>query len=316
MRRARFAMMVLLIALAPALAVAQGTRVFHEEGIASTGFNRLLGVPIWTYPNLDQFSDILGEEVVLAGFNTAGAFDAVVGQGNGNSLPLTPVTPGDALLATHFDDIGMMFLGVSRSSVPDEKLNVPLDSVEVLVDDFGVDRAPIPCASETPQPATITRAAPCDEPVTLERWLWASGSLDVKCFAEGGAELILKLKNLLPNRLYTAWYVQENFAAGPEKLITGFPLGGVPNAFLTDLAGSATYERSLAFCPHDVDQALGVAVHLRSNGQNYGGVPVPFLNQENPATAFDGYVGLIPGTAINIQLSFNINGIPFTGQLP
>lgn len=287
------------------------TRVFHEEGVPSTGFNRLLGVPIWSFPNLAQFIPILGEEVVLAGFSTAGAFDSDLGEGNGNSLPLTPETSGHTLLATHFDDIGMMFLGVSRTSVPDDKLNVPVDSVEVLTDDRGVGRTALPCATSTAEPATITRAAPCDDFVTLEQWLEAEGAATIKCFADGSSSVRLDMNGLLPNRMYTAWYVQENFAAGPEKLITGFPLGGVPNVFVTGDDGSARLERDLGFCPHDVDQALGIAVHVRANGQNFGGVPVPFLNQEDPATAFEGYEGLIPGTSIIVQLSFNIHGVPF-----
>lgn len=286
-----------------------GNRRFVEKGVASTGLNRLLGQPIWRYPNLEQFIPMLGESVVFAGFKLAGAFDPVVGEGGGNSIGLTPTTPGNALLASFLDEIGLGLVGITPEKVPNDVLNIPVDDVAVLVGEDGVRRERVPCATQTGEAIQRTRAAPCGEPVTLKRWLRAKGVMRIKCFEDGMAKVRITMRKLLPNRMYSIWYATENFAAGPEFFITAIPFGGVPNTVVTDRDGSARFARRLGYCPHDQARALGIAVVLRANGQNFGGVPAPLLNQESPDTAFEGYLGQIPGTVVHQQLSFNINGV-------
>lgn len=308
-KSAAAAALCLVLTPLPAIAQDEDVRQFIEEGVASTGLNRLLGEPIWRYPNLEQFIPIFGDEVVFAGFKLAGAFDPAVGEGGGNALPLTPTTPGDTLLASFLDEFGLMLVGVNSANVPNEVLNIPVDDVAVLTDEAGVVRERIPCATETSDVIVRTRAAPCSEPVTLERWLRATGMMRSKCLADGTAEVDIVMRHLLPKRMYSIWYATENFAAGPQFFITAIPFGGVPNTVVTDRDGSARFERTLGYCPHDQAQAMGIAVVLRANGQNYGGVPVPLLNQESPDTAFEGYLGQVPGTVVHQQLSFNINGV-------
>ncbi len=301
----------LLFVLACAVEVVLATGAFEqytEIGVAGVGYNRgPSGIPIWEFPNLAFLTQPpfnLPPFVVVAGFNTTGVFDSALGEGGGNSQPVTPATPATAVLATHFDETGMPMMGMSRSNVPDSVLNIPMDDNRVLIDDFGVIRDKIPCLSDTSAHNVITRSAPCSEPITLGRWNEASGVLRVRCYADGTNKLVLVMQDLMPNRVYTAWYVTENV----PKVIQGFPLGGVPNSFTTNGDGYYLMQREMGFCPFAESHALSFAVHMRSDGQNYGGVPVPFLNQEDNSTAFDGFIGAFPGAAIHIQLNFNING--------
>lgn len=299
------------IDMTPAKASHDDDEVFFEPGIASTGLNRRLGVPLWYYPNLEFLIPIFGDFAPLAGFNTAGEFDPDVGMGGGNSLELTPAVDPDSLIATHLDVFGMSLLGVDPDTVPLDKLNVPYDQVEVLADDFGVGREHLPCSTDVPYGGAITRAAPCTEDITIGEWMSANGFSVISCHADGTATMSQLGWNLRPNRMYSIWYVAENFAAGPTKTVTAFPFGGVPNIVTTDKHGVGYFERELSYCPHDDPQAMGWVWAYRANGTNYGGVPVPFSNQNDPNTAFEGYEALFPGTVINVHLSFNINGVPF-----
>ncbi|MCG8424222.1 MAG: hypothetical protein MJE77_40535 [Proteobacteria bacterium] len=289
----------------------RSARTYVQVGTPTTGLNRALGLPVWRFPQMDQFVPLFGPFVPLIGFNTSGHFDPVLGPGNGNSPPLSPTTPGNALIASHFDAFGLSFTGISPGSVPDEVLNVPVDDTAVLVDDFGVRNEPVPCASEVDDPAVISRAGPCSEGVTLGQWMSAWGISRTRCRADGTAQIRINVRKLRPNRMYSIWLIVEDFdGQDPASLIRPIPFGGVPNIFVTDKRGSATWVRELGFCPQTDPRVLNYVIVNRANGQNYGGVPAPFLNQEDPDTAFDGYRGFIPGTVAQVQLSFNVGGIP------
>ena len=302
------ALIAVLFSLLAAHAQEEAVRHFTELGVPSTGLNRLLGQPIWRFPNLERFVPMFGEAITQIGFSTAGAFDSDVGDRRGNAQPLTADTPGDTRLASYLDALGLSFVGVTPDMVPTEVLNIPIDDVDVLVDEFGVVRSSIACTSSVSDPTAIVRSAPCDAPITLATWLEAQGVAHTQCFADGSAEVSITMDGLRPNRMYSIWYIVENIDAGPQFFLHPLPFGGVPNIIVANRHGEAAYERQLQFCPHDQERALGVVVVMRSNGQNYGGVPVPFLNQEDATTAFAGYRGLIPGTVAHVQLSFNING--------
>lgn len=316
---------IALAVLAGALAAQEPTRDqgsdhrsrrFVEVGVPSTGLNRALGQPIWRFPALESFVPLFGEGITLIGFRTLGAFDPLLGAGHGNSPQLTPVTPGDTLLASHLDAFGLSFAGLDPSNVPFEALNVLIDDTPILTDDFGIQHENLPCATEVSQTNVIARAGPCRQPITLDDWMRARGVAVFDCRADGTSHARLLMRRLRPNRMYSVWLVVQDFTSGPRFLVRPIPFGGVPNILVTDPAGRGDLDRTLGFCPHDREEVLGIAVVMRSNGQNYGGVPVPFLNQEDPATAFDGFAGLIPGTVAVVQLSFNIHGIPLNAQEP
>ena len=111
----------------------------------------------------------------------------------------------------------------------------------------------------------------------------------------------IKVKSLVPNRVYTVWALW----LGPS-VPGGFipvPLGGVPNSYVTDKKGNATYERELNFCPTDaakkdpVGDELTLAIigtHLHSDHVAYGGIPAPLFE------------GFSPGTVVQEHLSWDM----------
>lgn len=286
-------------------------REYVTFGVPSTGFNRLRGLPLYRFPVLEPLAAQVGQPIDFAGFETVGAYDADLGQGGGNSPPITPATPGSAILASHLDVQAMAPLGVNIENVPPRRLNVKLRDMPVLTDDFGVEETRIPCATESDNPLDIVHASPCEGDLTLEDWLRARGAARVSCFEDGTANFILRASNLVPNRMYSAWMVMFNpEAVFPVPFLKPVPVGGLPNIFVTDAHGNAVFQRRLGFCPQDVDLALAFAIHMRANHQNYGGVPEPFLNQESPETFFPTFAGATPGTVLHIQMTFNVNGVP------
>lgn len=291
-----------------------GERRFFEPAVATTGLNRLFGEPIWRFPALEAFVPIFGPPVATLGFRTLGAFDAELGPGGGNAPALSPEMPGSTVLASHMDPLGLSFVGLDPASVPPEVLNVPIHRASVLVDEHGVTRSEIPCADDSPDPASIYRSAPCGQAVTLNQWMRAYGRAVFQCFRDGSARATLTMRRLRPNRLYTVWAVVEDFESGPQFLIRPVPFGGVPNVTVTDRYGRASISRDLMYCPHDEDHFLGIVVVLRSNGENFGGVPVPFLNQQDPFSAFEGFAGQIPGSVAHVHLSVNVHGVPIDGD--
>ncbi len=286
--------------------------MFTEFGVPGVGFNRgPRGLPIWRFDNLQFLTQPpfnFPPFVLFAGFNTTGAFNAAVGEGGGNSDVISPATSPSALVATHFDQVGMGFLGVSP--IDNQFLNLPLDDNLFRTDDFGTVREQIACATGTSDPSKDTRAAPCTEPITLQTWLEGAAVMTTRCFNDPAlpiqAEMTIVYTGLLPNRLYSQWYVK---GGAPPSVIRATASGGVPNFFVTDSQGYALVKRDWGFCPFRVPEALAFVTTLKSNGETYGAIPVPFLNQEvGSPEPFGGYAGLIPGTGIHVQLNFNVNG--------
>ena len=251
------------------------------DGVAVTGFNRLLSAPIW---NVEVAPGVL----VPAGFSFIFGYDP----GEPEPLDLTPATPGDQILATGFDPaFAALFPG---SFVEDPAmLNVPIHENYVVVAPFGIDfanRAQVPSVLDGP-PNSVTRSLP-NEPVTLDQWLSAEGILHINCHSDGSALVRIKMKNLIQNGIYTLWGV---FPTGP------FPLGGVPNAFIADKNGKAYIERIIGFCPiTDLDPLLWtINITLHSDGNVYAGIPeVPFA-------------GLPGGIVDHDHLNWPVNVHPF-----
>ena len=75
----------------------------------------------------------------------------------------------------------------------------------------------------------------------------------------------------------------------------------MPNSYVTDKKGNATFERELNFCPTDAardgvgDKILAfLGTHLHSDHVAYGGIPAPIA------------AGFPPGTVLHAQLTWNL----------
>ena len=221
-------------------AAAKGPQAQHINGIAVTGFNRLLGEPIWDFPGT------LG----MVGFNSFGAFNP-----NGNrALPLTPDSPPSTLLATAFDPF-FLFPGTSEEDVASE-LNIPLRQVGVVVDSAGLVRAPLPDHLSVGQ-LVRSQVSPSDA-ITLGDWLEAEGSGVINCGGQNGTATVnLIMDGLIPYGLYSVWAI-----FGPNGVMTALPLGGTPNVFVADGRGRATFERTINFCPLDLAPGQTPLLHI------------------------------------------------------
>lgn len=112
-------------------------------------------------------------------------------------------------------------------------------------------------------------------PVTLEDWLQARGTVRVGVSADGrDGEFSFEFSGLIPESLYTVMSLRQR-DLDPAAPTRPGPLG-VPNVFVTDRDGHATYRASLpnAFPAPDspgANRIVSVVVLWQSYQQNYGG---------------------------------------------
>jgi hypothetical protein len=162
----------------------------------------------------------------------------------------------------------------------------------VNADLAGVARVPtvgIGSAQQT-QPSQAEPAAN----VTLGDWVRARGTAFIDCENRAG-KARFEFNGLLPNRIYSVWGI-----FGGSNGLFPFPLGGVPNIFVTNREGRATFERLLNFCPAQTganeSPLLAIDIVFHSDNQIYGLVPEPDL------------AGFFTGTITNTQLEFLVKG--------
>lgn len=248
------------------------------KGRVVTGTNRFLGQP------LTDFGVPLG----TAGFSNVAAHDAYSAQ----PIPLSTDTPLSALLATYVDPDFLALIGKSPADVDPAKLNVLLQDVPVNVDPAGSARSTLKGILQSGQ-AQPSLAEPSAH-ITLADWVRAEGTASIKCETARTSTVRIALKKFLPNRTYTVWAILGGDGLAP------LPLGGVPNAVVTDNRGDARFERALNFCPFGTRQderpLLLIDVVFHSDHQVYGAVPdLPFAN-------------LFTGTINHTQYEFQIMG--------
>ena len=113
------------------------------------------------------------------------------------------------------------------------------------------------------------------EPVTLGRWLEARGTVEVSLSDDDReAHFAFDFTGLIPDSLYTVMSLRAR-DLDPESPTRPGPLG-IPNVFITDPEGAATYRATLPnpfpdpTTPH-ANRILSVVVLWHSYQQNYGG---------------------------------------------
>lgn len=267
---------------------------FHFTAQNATGLNRALGQPLFLF-------ELPNGNIVAPGFDSLGEYNP----DDSDPIPLTPETPDSAMLATRVDP-NAPFAG---QSIDPGLINVPLGAVQTwtsFTPTFDLStRETLPPHLDAPVFPGVSLAEPNEpEPITLGDWFVADGTMVIKC-DDHGNRVRIRVRGLLPHRLYTIWTLW--FTPGPQPAIFPQPLGGVPNAYVTDNRGRATYERELNFCPPTVAETgidgsilISIDTHLHSDHTAYGGIPDPILG------------GMPPGTVLHGQLSWNMgNGVPF-----
>jgi hypothetical protein len=107
----------------------------------------------------------------------------------------------------------------------------------------------VPTVFENSAPHTVSWAKGYRSLPTVGDWEKARGRISIVCNEQGGADLVLKAKNLVPKGVYTLWEVGGMNVMTPNEMFMGLPGGGVPNVVLADEFGTARHRASLPHCP-------------------------------------------------------------------
>ena len=221
------------------------------------------------------FNDLCGEAVFSGAPNFS--FSALHNPDGNDPIELTPAVCAenpDGVLATWANP---GFYAANGFPLPDPRLlNVPYERVPIVVDPSGL-RAFVPDHSPgVPQPIPPTRSLP-NEPETIASFLTVSGKMKLKCFPDGTAQVRIKAAGYPPNSVLTVWVIWANPPESGLPPVLPQPLGGAPNSVVADKHGKFTFERTLSFCPMEIQNgsvplAVDIAKHL-DGGNTYGGVP-------------------------------------------
>lgn len=243
------------------------------RGVPVTGPNQFCGQQRWSFE--DQGVEPLRFRQVAA-YAPGEQFPTALTQENCNSDVILASTHDPKL---SFDPPGPP---PSITTAPDPRLeNVPLRDVPknagILQGGTQGIRNFIEPATDFPvNPFPVVQAIDND-PITLGQWASATGRLTFRCRDDGSAKVRIRMRNLIPNGVYSVWGVWKTPLPNGIFVDLPVPFGGVPNAIVPDRNGRAVYVRELAFCPSDVtsdeSQLLWVTAAYHSDGNLYGGVP-------------------------------------------
>ncbi len=264
------------------------TRVIKAE--IATGPNMYLDRPIRDH------GTVQGIPMGTLGFAELGEYNP----GMDEALPLTQDTPDNAILATFLDPNFVSFIGFDPNDLNPDVLNVPLQKVATLSQRIGANGLPLVERTQLPAmhdslPFQPSIAGPNKE-ITLGDWKKATGKAIIKC-DEDTHSIELRMKHLIPNRVYSVWSANASSYIGPFNQ----PLAGAPSAVTTDEKGNARFQRELNFCPLEADeisktQMMWIMVVLHTDHMAYGGVFAP--NSDS----------LFGGTVAHVHLHFPLLG--------
>lgn len=269
MKSARYLLIascVSLLLLVPGVTHAQ-VQTLTVQGVPVTGPNSLTGQQVQDFgPGVSTGRDL------VAAFNPNGS----------DPLPLTPDTPASTLLAT-----------IDSDDATQDVINLPLRDVPGNVGTAGLTRATLPGQLDV---GTFddNQSEPSGH-ITLGEWLEGSGVATFQCQEGEAPTAEIRVRNLLPNRLYTVWGVFQNGEGA-------VPFGGPPNVIMTDELGNGSMSRVLNFCPLETTpegaDLLYLVVVFHSDQQVYAMQP----------TLPD--AGFPPGVVAHPQLQFSVQGTP------
>lgn len=265
------------------------------RGVAVTGDNNRFQHPIWD----------LGEPL------GSGFFNWVFAHNPGGDAPhlVTEDLPGDTVLAGGVDPVAVA-LGLAPNNVDPLMINKPLHQTPVTVGIQGRGhgtgvREQVPTALELPSGGGVVRSVPND-PITIERWHQAAGTVTVRCFSDGSARADFHLSGLIPNGVYTLWtiYQIDKNGDGTDDNIAPYPFAGVPNVLIPNDKGRAQVSRTVGYCPLTEAKLKFIDIAFHSDGGVYGGVP------DQPFDSFSQPMGTITHTQLQFPFSVGQRLLP------
>lgn len=249
---------------APVIAQEAGGSTYYVRGEVTTGYNISKGRIMYD----------LGGVVGAQGFNYVFAYKP-----NSNEPGvITSETPEETLLATGIDQGFYDALGIDSGAIDPEVVNLPFRDLPVTVDGntSDPDKAKarlVPITAENYK-STFTLSSP-SEPLTVADWFRARAYSYVRCHPDGSARAVFVFNNMVPNGVYAVWGIfgDDKDGDGLRDFFAPLPFGGAPNVFTADDKGSATFARSLPFCPNTDPDMMTVEVTFHVDGVTYGAVP-------------------------------------------
>jgi hypothetical protein len=289
MKLGKISLLCLAVAAAP-FADADRTRII---GHVAHGVNTYNGEVIADFSEVAPLSGLLADPSIEVGYFIKGANEAGV---------ITPRTRRSRLIATTTDFID--FFNPANNVNPDW-VNQPLGLIGSNAFAFNttLDRA-IPDsfpdeAMERPVPYRVNEA---NEFPTVRDWEQASALMTIDSKRDGTSTVRVTIRDGFPEAVYSFWDLGQYDPLTAEETTYVVPLGGIPNAAISDENGCLTKEFDVAY---DLARACELGATSCSNiiagfyhwdGQLYGAAPTG-----NFADAPTGIVG-------SIHMFFNVTG--------
>lgn len=232
----------LILTLTLTLATLGTSQKFAVEGHITHGINSFNSKPMVDFSGASKIFTSLGP------VHEVGVKD--VGGKNGSRI--TSSTPLSTRMAT-IDAYNLRTsFGLARGR---GKLNVPLAQTPTIF--FGSqtinDRVKPASFAMSSDPYAVGRpylSEAADADIRLSEWNSASAVISGRCEG-GGASVTVRLRNGLPNALYTMLDIGVNDALTDKEAVYVSAFGGLPNVMATDVYGNGKVWRRLKYCPLD-----------------------------------------------------------------
>ena len=268
------------------------------KGVAASGWNKnASGDPIGILPG----------GVGTFGFNTIGVFNPANG---GTSTRINHDTPDSAILATFIDAENI----VPRFSLFDMNVfltqgtnNIPFHFTPIANDGTGLGRASLAGILDVGQ-MDYSRSEPSG-PITLGQFKRAQGIVKFSCPEGELPRMVMKFKDMLPNRYYNMFeWFQTGFPLGDFDILPEY-VGGLPDAFTTDEYGRGEYRAFLNRCPpltRDADGiSIGWVIVMRQNHETHA---TTIIAPTHPRDA------RLPGEIATAHMVFPLRAQPYVPQ--
>ena len=278
-------------------AQSRAIRKFFRYGHISHGLNNFNGELI---ANVSQSSNLFSG---VGPLYEIGVVNREPGATNASEI--TPTTPLDSLVGSLDAQELQQSLGFPRGVGP---FNIPLQDTGVLTvlsKNVNDRTKPNSFSSTKGNFRNLLAYLPfgASTSITLRDWNRPSALINSVCYRDGTSIVNIKLREGMPNALYTAWDVGVSDALKASEGLSVGPLGGVVNVIITDSGGNGSLRRKLNYClfdkcPGSKRCTIYVSLLYHMDHQNYGASFA--LDAAGPA------VGVVAAN----QIQFYINGQP------
>ncbi|GAA3917532.1 hypothetical protein [Litoribacillus peritrichatus] len=241
-------------------------------GYVAHGINTYNGSPIGDYSVVAPGVGMLNSETAIL------EIGALAAEGSFDSQQITPYTDRNTPLATTRSFFDFFVPG---GEIDETTVNVTLD--EIGTNYFGFtapeDRVVAGNFEDSASEPSIYRAKGVNESPTVGEWEDIQGKMTVVERRNGKSIVRITIREALPNSIYTLWDVGIKNPSTETAAGYAVPLGGLPNAMITDNNGCAYKEIEMAYSPArsceagEASCSAYISAFYHWDAQVYGGAP-------------------------------------------